>query len=262
MSAENMTMWAALSKTDPSATKSFKRSGGFVGTAINGTYVIKRLTQQFGPCGYGWKFVIEDERIEDGYILNDRGDRARLHIIRGHIEYMIDGEWYCTSPQFGQTMLVDNNKYGVFMDEEAPKKSITDCIGKCAVLLGIGADVHMGLFDDNKYVNERKKDEARETASQKAPAVSAPVVKSEVFMNLRGDLWSAIGIMAETDQEGFEAINDLSVEARKRMLPDLRKAAQGVKESEAYAGLSHGEKAALVQMWTNMGAAMKRSDGE
>jgi hypothetical protein len=53
-------------------------------------------------------------------------------------------------------MLVDENKYGVFTDEEAPKKSITDCIGKCAVLLGVGADVHLGMFDDHKYVNERK----------------------------------------------------------------------------------------------------------
>jgi len=73
---------------------------------------------------------------------------------------MQEGQWYQTSPQFGQTMLVGENKYGSFMDEEAPKKSITDCISKCAVLLGIGADVHLGLFDDNKYVNQRKQEEA------------------------------------------------------------------------------------------------------
>ena len=99
--------------------------------------------------------------MEQGHTLKN-GDKARLHIVRGHIEYKQDGDadWSSTSPQFGQTMLVGENKYGTFTDEEAPKKSITDCISKCAVLLGIAADVHLGLFDDNKYVNQRKAEEA------------------------------------------------------------------------------------------------------
>lgn len=152
-------LWESLEKTDPKYTKPFSRGGGFKGTAINGTYIIKRLTEAFGPCGKGWRFVLEGEDIHEGHQLKS-GDIAQLHIVRGHIEYRLDGEWYHTSPQFGQTMLVDANKNGTFMDEEAPKKSITDCISKCAVLLGIGADVHLGLFDDNKYVNERRMEEA------------------------------------------------------------------------------------------------------
>ncbi len=155
----HMDIWSALEKTDPNYTKTFKRGGGFSGTAINGTYIVRRLTETFGPCGKGWRFVIEDERIEDGHTLA-KGDKARVHIVRGHLAYMMEGTWYETSPQFGQTMLVSQNKHGVFTDEEAPKKSITDCISKCAVLLGIGADIHLGLFDDNKYVNTRLAEEA------------------------------------------------------------------------------------------------------
>lgn len=152
-------IWDRFEKTDPGHTKQFQRGGGFKGTAINGTYIIKKLTTEFGPCGKGWKFVIENERIEEGHTLAN-GDKTKVHIIRGHIDYQVDGVWYSTSPQFGQTMLVDSNKNGTFTDEEAPKKSITDCISKCAVLLGIGADVHLGLFDDHKYVNQRKQEEA------------------------------------------------------------------------------------------------------
>src|ERR1700686_3130503 len=139
-----------LETTDPARTKPFQRGGGFRGTAINATYILKKLTEEFGPCGKGWKFVLEDERIEEGHALRS-GDKARVHIVRGHITYRPDpdGVWYDTSPQFGQTMLVDENKNGTFTDEEAPKKSITDCMSKCAVLLGIGADVHLGLFDDS-----------------------------------------------------------------------------------------------------------------
>lgn len=159
-------MWDRLEKTDPARTKPFTKGGGFKGTAINATYIIKRLTEEFGPCGKGWVFVLEEERVEEGHALKS-GDRARVHIVRGHIKYRpdFDGVWYETSPQFGQTMLVDENKNGTFTDEEAPKKSITDCISKCAVLLGIGADVHLGLFDDNKYVNQRKAEEAGENGN-------------------------------------------------------------------------------------------------
>jgi hypothetical protein len=155
----NLDIWNGFEKTDPSHTKPFSRGGGFKGTAINGTYIVKKLTERFGPCGKGWKFVIEAETIHEGSTLKN-GDKAKVHVIRGHIDYLLDQVWYSTSPQFGQTMFVDENKYGPFTDEEAPKKSITDCISKCAVMLGIGADVHLGLFDDNKYVNQRKQEEA------------------------------------------------------------------------------------------------------
>lgn len=162
----SLTLWNRLEKTDPHYTKAFTGKGGFSGTAINGTYIIKRLTEEFGPCGSGWKFVLEEERIEGGHVLKS-GENARLHIVRGHIDYVLNGQWCSTSPQFGQTFLVAENKYGSFTDEEAPKKSITDCISKCAVLLGIGADVHLGLFDDSKYVNQRLEETGDEVPSKK-----------------------------------------------------------------------------------------------
>lgn len=153
---DNLALWSALEPTNPKYTKPFKGAGGFTGTAINGTYILKRLTETFGPCGQGWKLVLEDERIQEGHTLRS-GDRAQLHIVRAHLDYRFhpDDPWFSTSPQFGQTMLVGENKNGTFTDEEAPKKSITDCVSKCAVLLGLAADVHLGMFDDNKYVNQR-----------------------------------------------------------------------------------------------------------
>lgn len=162
----NLALWESLEKTDPRHTKEFSGKGGFSGTAINATYILRRLTETFGPCGRGWRFLLEEERIEEGHVLKS-GDKAKLHIVRGHLEYYQDGIWYKTSPQFGQTFLVAENKYGSFTDEEAPKKSITDCIGKCAVLLGIGADIHLGMFDDSKYVNQRLAEE--EAADGTAP---------------------------------------------------------------------------------------------
>ena len=171
----HMAMWDRLQTTPASATKPFKGKGGFSGTAINGMYIQKRLTEEFGPCGAGWRFVMDHEEIVEGHTLKN-GDKAKLHKVRGHIEYRIglagvigvDDPWFATSPQFGQTMLVSEDGRGVWTDEEAAKKSTTDCLGKCASSLGIGADIFLGLYDDNKYVNARKQ-EAAEAATDEAP---------------------------------------------------------------------------------------------
>jgi len=152
----NLALWDQVQATDPNYTKKFEK-GGFTGTAINGTYIAKRLTEAFGPCGKGWKMVIDDERIIPG------PNSEQLHVIRGHLSYLHGGSWHDTSPQFGQTMLVQwvrpksegGTGYHRF-DEEAPKKSVTDLMSKCASLLGIAADVHLGLYDDNKYINQVK----------------------------------------------------------------------------------------------------------
>lgn len=161
----NLSLWSEFEKTDPNHTKQFSGKAGFSGTAINAAYILKTLTDRFGPCGRGWKFVLEDERVEDGHLLNDR-DISKLHIVRGHLSYCMDGQWYETGPQFGQTTLVGTNKYGPYTDEEAPKKSITDCLAKCALMLGIGADIHLGLYDDNKYVNALKEEFDQSPQSQ------------------------------------------------------------------------------------------------
>jgi hypothetical protein len=154
---DNVALWNSVQATDPQFTKTFNRAGGFQGTAINPCYVTRRLTELFGPVGIGWKFVIENEDWIQGHYL-DAQTRTVVHVIRGHIEYFYDpgdgGDWYSTGPQFGQTTFVGANSKGLYTDEEAPKKSVTDCLTKCAVLLGFASDIHLGLWDGNKYIND------------------------------------------------------------------------------------------------------------
>ena len=155
-----MRLWDALRTPNPKHTKPFKRGGGFSGTALSGMAVAQMLTEQFGPCGVGWRVVITNEDyvpgntfyMDDGSIIGN----TITHVVRGYLTYLCDGEWANTSEQFGQTTYVGKNKYGMFTDEEAPKKSATDLMSKCASLIGVAADIHLGLFDDNKYVNAVK----------------------------------------------------------------------------------------------------------
>jgi hypothetical protein len=63
-------------------------------------------------------------------------------------------------------VLVSKNGH---VDDEAPKKSLTDAVGKCLSLLGFAADVHMGLWDGDKYTAEaaKQKPETKAPAQQK-----------------------------------------------------------------------------------------------
>ncbi len=67
----------------------------------------------------------------------------------------------------GGDKAVGKNKNGAFTDDEAFKKAFTDAVTNALKLIGVGADVHMGLFDDSKYVASLR--ETREQAHQNAP---------------------------------------------------------------------------------------------
>jgi hypothetical protein len=158
---DNMALWKRLFKTDPTQTKSFTKGGGFSGTAIKPYWAIMRATEEFGPVGVGWGWDVIEDRVETAQ------DGSSIWFSKVAVWYMRDGERRIAGPQWGATELVVWRKKGkpdayLFMDEEAAKKSVTDALTKCLSYLGLGGDVHMGMFDDMKYVNERREEEREE----------------------------------------------------------------------------------------------------
>ena len=149
--SNNLAIWNAVETTDPKYTKGFNRGGGFKGTSTNATYLAKKATNQFGPIGIGWGWTVLEENFVNGQ------DKDVIHILKIKL-------WYKWNDQrgeiehFGQTQFVGKNRNGYFADEEAPKKSLTDAISKCLSLLGFAADIHLGMYDDNRYVNDLKND--------------------------------------------------------------------------------------------------------
>lgn len=163
-------LWQAVEKTDPKYTKGFSRGGGFKGTATNATYLARKATEMFGPCGTGWGINVLSEEvftgaphIEDGQVVA----HDMIHKVHARLWYVLDGV-RGEVEQFGQTQIVGKNKNGYYTDEEAPKKSLTDAMSKCLSLLGFSADIHLGLYDDNKYVAALKEEFDAITADQAA----------------------------------------------------------------------------------------------
>ncbi len=153
-SGNTMELWNAVFETDPAHTKDFSRSGGFKGTAINPLYLIKKATELWGPIGASWGPDIVSEQILQGapiIVAEKVVGHESVHCVQISLRHPGG-----TVPAFGQTVFVGKNKYGAFTDEEAPKKSLTDAIGKALSWLGFSADVHMGMYDDSKYVNDMR----------------------------------------------------------------------------------------------------------
>lgn len=154
--ASNLALWDRVAVTDPEFTKSFTTDSGFNGTAVSPIYNVRKATQQFGPIGIGWGYEIVDERFINGAPLgfDSAGNmlgHVVVHVLRLKLWYLLDGKRGEVT-HFGQTTMVGNGEHGLHTDEEAPKKSLTDALGKCLSMLGFSADVYLGHYDDSKYV--------------------------------------------------------------------------------------------------------------
>lgn len=150
----NSRIWATLGKTDPNHTKQFQRSGGFKGTAIKPMWCNQRMTEVFGPCGLGWGMEKPDFQVVPG--------------TEGEILVFCTVQmWYLEKPDasergiaygVGGDKVVIKQKDGLRNSDEAFKAAFTDALGNAMKFIGMAADVHMGLFDDNKYVRELKEE--------------------------------------------------------------------------------------------------------
>lgn len=174
----NMKLWDAVKETAHSATKKATVNGHQI-TAINGTYMVQRATEAFGPIGKGWGYVIVEERFDNaGPIYPKRDDKAKndqplepigqhlIHTLRLKLWYMHEGE-RCEVEHFGHTPFVYRSSYGLSVDNDAPKKSLTDAMKKCLSMIGFSADVFLGEWDDREYAEAAKTKEDIRKAEDK-----------------------------------------------------------------------------------------------
>lgn len=168
---DNTALWKRVFTTDPRAVKPITGKQ-YAGNSPKPYWIVEQLTAQFGPCGIGWGFTILNERFERF------SDTDTLHIAAVRFWYVLDGQ-RGELEQIGQTKASYTTSSGKFMlDEDAPKKSVTDALVKCASYLGFAGDIFSGRWDDSKYVAEagkewRKRDQERDQEGK--PAEVTPI---------------------------------------------------------------------------------------
>jgi hypothetical protein len=141
----NTEIWDKLRRVPKEHLKGFTRAGGFKGTAIKPMWTIHRMTEEFGACGTGWGIN------EPQFTIQAAGADVLV--------FCVLSVWYQSKEQMlwgvGGDKVAGTNKYGPVTDDEAYKKAFTDALTNALKSLGAGADVHMGLFDGSKYVDEK-----------------------------------------------------------------------------------------------------------
>ena len=168
----NMQIWEKVSTTDTRYTKAAEVGGQKI-TSLNGTAMIMKATEVFGPVGIGFGWSIVEERFDEGSeMVSGEGDKRLVlgrelnHTIKIRFWFELDGK-RGEIEQYGCTRYLYKSKYGTTTDGEAPKKSLTDAIKKSLSMLGFSADVFLGMFDDHTYVEQLKEEQAIEQAVDK-----------------------------------------------------------------------------------------------
>ena len=193
---ENLTLWDQFADIDPAYTKPITGKP-YRGTSPNPQYIIKCLTEMFGPVGqgFGWDVVAEDFTPLGGETLH--WCRIKFwHTDRGN-----------TFDCYGQTKACYTTNSGkLIVDEDAPKKSLTDAITKSASQLGIAGNIFLGRWDDNKYVaqvQQRFKEEGKVDHSARISGL-IDACKGEADINA---LWIAEkAVIAKLPEDEFQTI--------------------------------------------------------
>lgn len=141
---------------------------------INPMFRIQKLTEVFGPVGFGWYTEVSREWTE----VSESGETAVFIDISLYVKK--DGEWSKPIHGTGGNKVLSLEKkwengecvINQYLDDEAYKKAYTDAISAAAKALGIGADVYWEA-DKTKY-------DARAEEQGAAPVTQVPAGKPEL----------------------------------------------------------------------------------
>lgn len=198
MKSANLALWEKHEDIDPKFTKAIT-GRDYGGTSPNPQYVIKCLTDLFGPVGlgFGWRVVAEG--------FQPFGDTS-LHWCR--IEF-----WHTdranTFEAYGQTKAAYVTSKGTMrVDEDAPKKSLTDAIVKAASQIGVAANIFLGRWDDQKYVAEVnaefRKEERAKPADPEALAIACESLANADSVDALNAIWRDLPAPVKADAAALE----------------------------------------------------------
>lgn len=105
-------------------------------TDINPMFRIKSLTEQFGICGFGWYYEITKQWLEQG------ADGVISAFVNINLYIKYNGEWSKPICGTGGSTFVAKELKGLYTDDEAYKKALTDAISIACKSLGMCADVY------------------------------------------------------------------------------------------------------------------------
>lgn len=159
MADDNLRIYNAVREVPKSAIKSIQ-AGRLKGKSdINPMWRLKTLTEQFGPCGIGWKYEIVKVWLENG-AKNEISAFVQINI------YVKNGDaWSDAIPGIGGSAFVAAEHSGLYTSDECYKMALTDAISVACKALGVAANVY---WDNDKSKYDKPADDKPPVQGDKA----------------------------------------------------------------------------------------------
>ena len=123
---------------------------------INPMWRIKTMTEHFGVCGIGWKYVITKQWTET----YGTETKAYCNI---DLFVKVDGQWSDAIQGTGGSSEVTMERNGSYVSDECYKMALTDALSVAMKALGIGADIY---FEKGKSMDYSSKYAMQEDLSK------------------------------------------------------------------------------------------------
>ena len=170
---------------------------------INPMWRIKKLTEVFGPVGFGWYTEVVKTWTE----VDENSDVAVFVDINLFVKK--DGEW--SKPIYGNggnKLISHERKYESgtqvlvpYLDDDAYKKAYTDAISVAAKALGVGADVYFEK-DVTKYDTALSQSE---TVQAQVAGTPVPEVKPTLSPSVK--TWKQAIAFTASQQDSIENLS-------------------------------------------------------
>lgn len=102
---------------------------------INPMWRIRTMTEHFGICGVGWKYVITKQWTET----YGTETKAYCNI---DLFVKVDGQWSDAIQGTGGSSEVTMERNGSYVSDECYKMALTDALSVAMKALGVGADIY------------------------------------------------------------------------------------------------------------------------
>lgn len=210
---DNLDLYNKVRSVPDDAKKKIEagRLKGF--TNINPQWRIKKLTEIFGVCGFGWKTKTIRTWLDQG------ANNEVVANVEIELFVKIDDEWSEAIPGIGGSRFVSKESSGLYVDDEAYKKAHTDALSVACKALGIGADVY--------YEKDSTKYDSRGGSSTESPTgKNQPKTRFQIVNDLIKDTWIKMSEVTNFVKQLYGAtakIDTLSDENFEDLLNKLKK---------------------------------------
>ena len=159
---------------------------------INPMWRMKKLTEIFGPVGFGWRYEI-DKQWTEVY-----GEEVKCFCnITLYVRDPETKEWSLGIPGIGGSSIVSKEKGGPYVDDDGYKKALTDALSIAMKALGVAANVWYGAKAegdiDSKYNNvyqQPQQSQQPQLTAEQSLKMAIAEMKAVTTESARLNVWS------------------------------------------------------------------------